>query len=576
MIQSITKTVLKTLLISLSVFPSIAFSQSNCGPGQSPGNAFPLCGSSTTHLESVKSCPGRTLETLAKNCGDDAYGDVNGRWYKFTASQTAILGFVITPKDLSFDYDWALFDITGRNPEEVYTNQAALVAFNFSEKPGVTGATPDGFDLYACAGPSPNVCYEPDIYANHTYLLLVSRYTNTNESGFSITINNGADAIDYADAPKIASAAANCEGNTIGVKFSTVMKCASVSADGSDFSISASGVKIISANAFGCATNTNVDSVTLVLDNALPEGSYTVSVKTGTDGNSVNDYCGSPVADGDATTFTIAAGQKASVIITASATQVKPGRPVTLTANVTNGGNNPSYLWLINGVPFYGNSTAQLYTGVNDGDTFQCLVTSSSGGCTAISNIVTITVTSLPVNLLYFTGTNANNKNELQWKTAQEVKSSFYEILRSRDANIFTSIGKKVAASNSNSPLAYSFTDAAFETGTNYYKLKMVDIDGTVKYSNTIALNNSVAANVNRIYPNPVSGNTLFAQIQSGSNQISVLQVFDMQQRLLLQQPYTLRTGSNGISVNVANLPTGNYILSVKGADTKVLKFVRK
>lgn len=569
-----TKTVLFLLLVTTVNRLQAQFV--DCGPGRSPQKAFPLCGSSVTNQESVPNCPGRVMESVAKYCTDDVYNDANGIWYKFTANANAVLGFTITPKDLSFDYDWALIDVTGKDLEEAYTNSQLVVAFNYSGQPGVTGTDPNAVDLYACAGPSPTTCYEPDIIANHNYLLMINRFSNGGNTGYDLTITNGAAAIGFGEVPQMGNATVSCGGDLIGVKFPNVVKCGSIAADGSDFSISPALANVVSVTGYNCSTISNADSITLTLDKPLPEGTYSLLVKTGSDGNSLNNYCGTPLADGSSAAFTVAAGVKPSVSITSNVNNIRPNQPVRFTATATNAGSNPQFRWTLNGNPYGVTSAVFTAGGFSDGDVVQCtLLASEVGGCEAISNIITIRVVPLPVNLLYFTGTHSNGKNELQWQTAQEAKSSVFEVLRNRDANTFTSIGKKLAAGNSNTPLAYSFTDANFETGTNYYKLKMIDLDGAIKYSNVIALNNNIAANVSRIYPNPVVGNTLFAQIQSSSNQPTVLQVFDMQQRLLLQQSYTLRNGSNGISLNVSNLPAGSYILSIKGTDNKVLKFVK-
>ena len=65
---------------------------------------------------------------------------LNPFWYSFTCYTSGTLGFLITPKNLGDDYDWQLFDITGHNPSEVYTNPALIVTGNWSGTSGVTGA----------------------------------------------------------------------------------------------------------------------------------------------------------------------------------------------------------------------------------------------------------------------------------------------------------------------------------------------------------------------------------------------------------------------------------------------------
>src|SRR5690606_8553290 len=110
-------------------------------------------------------------------------------WYKFTCFTAGTLGFVITPMDLADDYDWQLFDITGRNPDEVYTNPALFVASNWSGNPGTTGASAAGSSLVNCAGPSyPTFSSMPSLIKDHEYILLVSHFTRFTPSqlGYSL------------------------------------------------------------------------------------------------------------------------------------------------------------------------------------------------------------------------------------------------------------------------------------------------------------------------------------------------------------------------------------------------------
>ncbi len=107
--------------------------------GQNPSTAFPVCGTSVFSQSTVPNCGGRDIP--AKSCTDANYQDLNPFWYKFTCYKTGTLGFVITPVDQGDDYDWQIFDITGYDPSEVYTNSSLFVAENWSGNFGNTGAS---------------------------------------------------------------------------------------------------------------------------------------------------------------------------------------------------------------------------------------------------------------------------------------------------------------------------------------------------------------------------------------------------------------------------------------------------
>src|SRR6059058_5232579 len=102
----------------------------NCSnPGQSPSTAFPVCGTSVFTQTTVPLCPGQLLPSPA--CSADPIKDVNPYWYKFTCFQPGTLSFLITPKDLTDDYDWELYDVTNRNPNDIYTVGSLVVSSNW-------------------------------------------------------------------------------------------------------------------------------------------------------------------------------------------------------------------------------------------------------------------------------------------------------------------------------------------------------------------------------------------------------------------------------------------------------------
>ena len=91
----------------------------------------------------------------------------------------------------------------------------------------------------------------------------------------------------------------------------------------------------------------------------------------------------------------------------------------------------------------------------------------------------------LPLNLLSFTAKSQENTIQLNWRTANETNFSHFEIQKSNDAKEFGAIGKV----DGNKTEYYNFTDINPNEGQNYYKLKMVDLDGTSYFSKTISIN---------------------------------------------------------------------------------------
>jgi len=268
--------------------------------GQTPPTAFPVCGTSTFKQQTVPQCNNHSIPV---NCSNANYTDINPYWYKFTCFQGGTLGFEITPITASDDYDWQLFDVTGHDPNDVYTNISLFVSANWSANPGATGASASGTGNVNCAGYSyPNQNAMPTLVMGHNYLLMVSHFTQT-QSGYSLVFSGGTASITDTAAPKLQRAQPSCDGMQIKIVLNKKMKCNSLTASGSDFSLSPGSVQISGASGNGCSTGFDMDTVTLTLSGALTPGNYTVSAQNGTDQNTLLDNCGTQVPVGYAVTF---------------------------------------------------------------------------------------------------------------------------------------------------------------------------------------------------------------------------------------------------------------------------------
>src|SRR6476619_5063380 len=112
------------LIISLASVLK-GFSQPCTTLGQTPSTAFPVCGTSTFNQNNVPICGGSIIPT---SCTNGTYRDVNPFYYQFTCFTSGTLGFILDPINNNDDYDWVLFDITGRNPNDIYSDLTLNVA----------------------------------------------------------------------------------------------------------------------------------------------------------------------------------------------------------------------------------------------------------------------------------------------------------------------------------------------------------------------------------------------------------------------------------------------------------------
>jgi Secretion system C-terminal sorting domain len=94
----------------------------------------------------------------------------------------------------------------------------------------------------------------------------------------------------------------------------------------------------------------------------------------------------------------------------------------------------------------------------------------------------------------------------LSWKTLTEINSNRFDIERSTDGINFAKIGEKAAAGYSTSDVNYSYADAGMNVSVYYYRLKLVDLDGKVSYSNIATVRKSSIKTI-KVFPNPAVEN---------------------------------------------------------------------
>jgi hypothetical protein len=145
--------------------------------------------------------------------------------------------------------------------------------------------------------------------------------------------------------------------------------------------------------------------------------------------------------------------------------------------------NNPVQLWHHNTQDWFTAGITQSPTGTPSAIRTVSLTGWTSFSPFAISNFDFI----LPTSLLQFGGYELNSKMYLNWKESISSASDHFEVQRSANSIQFTSIAGIVK----NISGQYYFTDELPLSGSNYYRLKIKNIDGSFSYSKTILIKNN-------------------------------------------------------------------------------------
>ncbi|MBK8442577.1 MAG: leucine-rich repeat domain-containing protein [Sphingobacteriales bacterium] len=162
-----------------------------------------------------------------------------------------------------------------------------------------------------------------------------------------------------------------------------------------------------------------------------------------------------------------------------------------------------------------------------------------------------IELSPLSVDWLYFRGKRAVAENILEWATAAEYASDFFEVQRSADGRSWSVLGKVAAAGKAHS---YTFSDAQPLSGLNYYRLRQQNRDGTDDFSQMLAIGGD-AADINIfISPNPASD---FITLNS-SEIIEGVEIYDAAGRLRLAQK------GIGNQIDVRSFASGSYFVKAQ------------
>jgi hypothetical protein len=181
-------------------------------------------------------------------------------------------------------------------------------------------------------------------------------------------------------------------------------------------------------------------------------------------------------------------------------------------------------------------------------------------------------LTVLPVDLLSFRGEKSGSVINLNWETASEVNSDYFEIFHSTDNINFTSIGKVNAAGNSNVLKKYNLTHNNPKQGVNYYKLREYDLDGNSHDYKTIFVNfESIAETYDFVlFPNPNYNNGA-VYLQSNYEGEINLQIFDMKGKLVYQELMGL-SNENIKLIDNLNLSPAVYAVVISSSNQAFLR----
>ena len=187
----------------------------------------------------------------------------------------------------------------------------------------------------------------------------------------------------------------------------------------------------------------------------------------------------------------------------------------------------------------------------------------------------------LPVELSAFAAHRQGLDARLDWTTASEKNSAYFDVERSRDGLVFERAGRVAGHGSSTVAHAYQFLDlkvAQYGVPTLYYRLRQVDTDGTARYSplRTVGVESATTLLLSA-WPNPSTGAAPHIRVEQPFELPLTATLLDATGRRLAEFRTTRRVSEDLFAGEAAALSSGVYLVRVVSAGTsQVLKLVRE
>ena len=178
----------------------------------------------------------------------------------------------------------------------------------------------------------------------------------------------------------------------------------------------------------------------------------------------------------------------------------------------------------------------------------------------------------LPVELNAFNGLAMERSNMLKWQTASEENTMAFIVERSLDGRSdFIEVGRVNAVGNSTTLRNYEIEDLT-PVSLAYYRLRIVDFDGTFEFSDIIAVERTkTEIDLVETFPNPAEEEvTVLVHVQKEGKAIMILS--DFLGRTIKQEKVNLKSGINRYTLNWEDQETNFYYLTIDNGSEKIVK----
>ncbi len=173
----------------------------------------------------------------------------------------------------------------------------------------------------------------------------------------------------------------------------------------------------------------------------------------------------------------------------------------------------------------------------------------------------------LPVELIFFEASNNKGFVELNWATASQLDFDYFAVEHSKDAQVWEELKQIKGQGTTNNRTDYKLSDVKSLVGANYYRLKMVDLDGTFEYSMVDYVNMEEPKQMS-LYPNPINqSETLTLNLNFTPNDGDKIFVYNQ----LGVEILSLAVSTSNIAVALNDLKEGTYLVKYVSANSSIM-----
>lgn len=203
---------------------------------------------------------------------------------------------------------------------------------------------------------------------------------------------------------------------------------------------------------------------------------------------------------------------------------------------------------------------------------------STTGPVSSFSPWIVSSTSTLPITLHYFTGTKLSNGSHLlDWKATCSGASASFDVERSDDGRNYITINS-VSGDFLRCQQPFALTDDSPLKGKNFYRIKMTDEYGKIKYSPIVLLLNSKSGfEIVAVQPNPVRSSAIL-NISVAKKQAMKLSIIDIKGSIVYQNTINVSSGSHQEEINMSTFHAGTYSIRLvsEAGELRTIRFVKQ